>query len=104
MRIVSNGINITACNDVPSVWASTRSKFDNVICTSNQLFIMFNNHDGIAVVDQSIDAPNQSIDIAKMQSRGWLVHDDEVPLGSAFSYPPERLRVLVASILRRKAS
>ena len=58
-----------------SMTARSGADVDEVVSLQHHLFIVFNDDDGIARIPQGLEAFNQAIVVALMQSDAWFVQD-----------------------------
>jgi len=65
-------------DDFTAAVTSFRSEIDDPICGFDHLHIMFDHHEGMSAVYQALEQPQQYGNVVEVQSRGWLVEDEEM--------------------------
>ena len=60
-----------------AVLAATGPEIDQIICGANDLFLMLDHQQGIALVAQIVHHANEPPDIARVQADARFVHDKE---------------------------
>ena len=53
------------------------SKVDDVIGAANHVGIVFNHHDGMPLVHESVQRAHQKADVVEVQAGGGLIEDEE---------------------------
>ena len=73
--IIGDLFGSTGCNHMSAAIATFGAHVNNVICRFNDIQIMFNDNDGVALVHKTIEDREELFYIVEMQSRGWFVKD-----------------------------
>src|SRR5215471_5211961 len=65
-------------DDFTAAVTSFGAEIDNPIGRFDHLHIMFDHHEGMSAVYQALEQPQQYGNVVEVQSRGWLVEDEEI--------------------------
>ena len=58
---------------VATTLTTFRAKVDDPVGGSNHFHVVFNDHDGVAAIDQALKQGEEAGDIGGVQAGGWLV-------------------------------
>jgi len=75
-------------NDLAAARAAFGAQVDNPVGGLDHVQIVFDDHDGVAMVPQPLQNVEQLLDVLEVQAGGWLVKNVEclacIPLGELF--------------------
>jgi hypothetical protein len=64
-------------DDPASFCTAFRSQIDDVIGASNEVKVVFDHHQGVALRKEFLESGEEKLDIGHVETRGGLVEDEE---------------------------
>lgn len=76
-------------HNLPATGAAFRAKVNDPIGLGNQIQIMFDHHDGMTGIYESLQDPYQPPHVGTVQTDGWFFEDEEIAFGGDAIRPGE---------------